>query len=116
MFFDDHVAQIDADPKPDALLVGHFPFALGHPALDLHGAAHSVHYTREVGEHTVAGILDSPAMMLLDLQIDQFAEMHFEAFVRALLIGAHHPRIACDISSEDRGETAGRAHSSGRPA
>jgi hypothetical protein len=42
-------------------------------------------------------------MMLLDLRIGQFAEMGLEAFVRALLVGAHQPRIALHIGGKDRG-------------
>src|SRR5271168_1511205 len=41
MFLSDHVAEIDPHPKPDAPLVWHLRLAVDHPALDLHGAAHS---------------------------------------------------------------------------
>jgi hypothetical protein len=34
--------------------------------------------------------------------------------VRAFLIGTHQPRIAHHIGGEDRSETAGRSHNSGR--
>jgi hypothetical protein len=43
----DDIAEIDADAKPDASLVGHLGFAVGHLALDLHSAAHGVHNTRK---------------------------------------------------------------------
>src|SRR5262249_36050898 len=33
VFLNDHVAEIDADSKPDALLVGHLRLAVDHPAL-----------------------------------------------------------------------------------
>jgi hypothetical protein len=45
--------------------------------------------------------------MLLDLRIDEIAEMSSQPFVRALLIRPHQPRIAGHIGGEDRGETTG---------
>jgi hypothetical protein len=39
--------RLNADAKPDASLVGHLGFAVGHLALDLHSAAHGVHNTRK---------------------------------------------------------------------
>jgi hypothetical protein len=110
VFFNDHVAEIDADPKPDAPLSGHFILTLDHSALEFRGTAHRVHDTRKFCEQAVASILDRTATMLLDLRLDQFAEMRLEAFVRAFLVGAHQPQIALHISGKDRSETSGLAH------
>ena len=70
---DDHVAEIDADAKPDAPLVGHIGLAVDHPALHLDGAAHRVDDAGEFRQQAVAGVLDDAAAMLLDLRIDQLA-------------------------------------------
>jgi hypothetical protein len=40
--------------------------------------------------------------MLLDLRINQLAEMRLEPFVRALLIGPHQPRVPRQIGGKDR--------------
>jgi hypothetical protein len=53
----------------------------------------------DTGHYTTAGT----APMLGDLRFDQFAEMRFQAFVRALLIGSHQARIAGHIRGKDRG-------------
>src|SRR6516165_51181 len=64
-------------------------------------AAHGTDDTGELSQEAVAGVLDDTAVVLGDLRIDQLAEMPLPAFVRTLLIGAHQPRIACDIGGED---------------
>jgi hypothetical protein len=43
--------------------------------------------------------------MLLDLRIDQLAEMRPETLVRPLFVRPHQPRIARHIGGEDCGET-----------
>ena len=85
-----------------------------HPALHLDRAQHRVDDAREFRQHAVAGVFDDPAVMLLDLRLDQLAAMRLEAFVRALLVRPHQARIADHIGGEDRGKTAGRGHWFGR--
>jgi hypothetical protein len=87
----DHVAEVDADAKPDAPLLGYVGLAVDHSPLDLHGAAHGIYNTRKLSQQVVAGILYDPAPVLPDLRIDQFAEMRFEPLVRPLLVRAHQP-------------------------
>jgi hypothetical protein len=48
--------------------------------------------------------------VLGDLRIEKLAAQRFEAFVRAFLVRSHQPRITCHVGGEDRGETAGLAH------
>ena len=114
---DDDVAEIDPDAKAQALLLGEVHIAFRHRALDFAGTTNSVDDAGKFRQHTVAGGLDDPAVMLADLRIDQFAQMRLDAFVCALLIRTHQARIAHHIRGEDRGETAGGGrggHCSGR--
>src|SRR5215469_1929789 len=104
-----HVAEIDPNAEPDPPLLAHLRLALGHPALDLHGASDGINYTGELRQEAIAGVLHSAAPVLRDLRLDQFPEMRLQAFVRAFLIGAHKAGIAGDISGEDRSKTAGLA-------
>jgi hypothetical protein len=113
--FGDHVAEVDADPEPDAPLVGDHGLTVDHPALHFGGAAHRVNDAPEFREQAVAGILDDAAPVLRDLWIDQLTEMRLQALVRAFLIRPHQARIARHIGGEDRGETAGRGHGSSSP-
>jgi hypothetical protein len=102
----DHVAEIDPDAKSQAALLGEIEIALGHCALNFASTAHRVDHAGKFRQHAVTGGFDDPAVMLVDLRIDQFAQMRLDAFVRAFLIGAHQARIAHHIGREDRGETA----------
>ena len=61
-------------------------------------------------QQAVAGVLDDPAPVLLDLRIDQLPEMRLEPFVRPLLIRAHQARVPRHVGGEDRGEAADRRH------
>jgi hypothetical protein len=110
-----HVVAIDADAKPDSPLVGHSGFAVDHLALHFGGTARRVDDTAEFHQQAVAGGLDGATVVLLDFRIHQLAKMCLEAPVRVLLIRSHQARIACHISGEDRGETAGRGHDRGSP-
>src|SRR5207248_3328093 len=57
MLLNDHVAKVHSDAECDAFVLGRFGIALGHPALDLHGAAHRINDAWEFSEQAVAGIL-----------------------------------------------------------
>src|SRR6516162_8591905 len=89
VLFYDHVAEIDADAEPDPALFGYVRLTVDHPALHLDRAPHDIHHARELGKKAVTGVLYDAATMLLDLRLDQLAEMGLEALVRSLLIGGH---------------------------
>ena len=57
---------------------------------------------------------DGTAMVLVDLRIEELAEMRLEPFVRAL-VGSHQPRTTRDVGRQDRCKTAGRGHGSSNP-
>jgi hypothetical protein len=113
---DDHVAEIDADAQFDAVGRRDAAVALGHRLLHRDRAAHRIDDAGELDQQAVAGGLDDAALVLGDLRIEELAAQRLEAFKRAFLVQPHQPRIARDISGEDRGETAGRGHPSGNPA
>src|SRR5215471_8019120 len=108
--FDDHIAKVDPDAEPDPALLRHVGLSIDHRALDLDRTPDGIDHARKFREQAVAGILHDPAAMLSDLRINQFAEMRFQALVRAFLIGPHQPRIARHIGREDRCKPAGLAH------
>jgi hypothetical protein len=108
---DDDVAEIDANAKPDAALVGYIGLAVNHPALHLGRTAHRVDDTRKFCEQSVAGMFDRAATVLRDLRVYQLVQMRPDAFVRARLVSAHQARIARHIGGEDRGKTADSGHS-----
>jgi hypothetical protein len=81
--------------------------AVEHRLLDFARTPHCVDRAGEFHQHTVAGGLDDPAVMLADLRVDQFAQMRLEAPVSAFLVDTHQARITYHVGREDRGETAG---------
>ena len=89
MFLNDHVTEINADAEPDAALFVHVRLTVDHSSLELHGASHRIHHARELGQQAVAGVLYGAPSMLGDFRVHQLAEVRLQAFVRALLIGAH---------------------------
>jgi hypothetical protein len=111
----DDVAEVDANAKPDAPLVGRLGLAVDHPALHLGGATHPVDDAGKLHQQPVACGLDDAPVVLGDLWIDQLPAMRFEALECPLLVRSHQPRIACHIGGEDRGETAGRGHGYSSP-
>ena len=92
------------------LAFGRAGIAHGHLALDINRAAHRIDDAGKLDQHPVAGGFDDAAAVLLDLGIGQFASDRLQGGQRALLILAHQPRIAGNISGEDRGKAAGRGH------
>jgi len=91
VLLNNHVADVDANAKPDALLVRQASLAVDHPTLDLGGATHSVHHTGELCQETVAGVLDGTALVLSDPRVDQLFQMCLETLVGAFLVNAHQP-------------------------
>ena len=58
---DDHIAEIDPDPKPDALVPRQVRIALRHAALNVHSAAHGVDHACKLDQRAVADQLDDAA-------------------------------------------------------
>src|SRR6516164_4066217 len=116
VFLNDYVAKIDPDAEPDPALLRHVRLAVDHSPLDLYGASHGVDHARELGQQALTGILHDPTAVLLDLRINQLAQMRLQAFVRLFFIGPHQPRITGDVGRKDRSKAAGCSHCSGTPA
>jgi hypothetical protein len=80
---------VDADPKLDALVLGHLGIARSHSALNLHCTTQSVDHARELDENAVPGRLHDPASVLGDRRIHKSPAVRFEFGKCALLVGAH---------------------------
>jgi hypothetical protein len=104
----DHVAEIDPDPKGNALVLGHLRAAVRHRPLDLDGAAHRIDDARKFHKHAVAGGFDDPPVMLPDLRVDELATMRLQAVEGAFLIRSHQPRVPRHIRCQDRRQAACR--------
>ena len=112
--FLDHVAEMDADPKFDALVRRDPSVALDHRPLDFNGAVHCVDDTAELDDAAVAGALDDAAVVHGDGRVDQVAAQRPEPRQNPILVGSGKPRIADDVGHQDRGEFSGLAHGASR--
>jgi hypothetical protein len=70
---DDDVTDIDANAELDPLLLWHLGVALDHSSLDIYSAAHCIHDAGEFYQHALAGGLDDPPAVFVNLGIDQGA-------------------------------------------
>ena len=71
--FLDHIAKMNTDPKLDAALCRKASIPLGHPVLQLDGAANGIDHASELYEEAVASPLDDTAVMQSDGRVDQIA-------------------------------------------
>ena len=111
----DHVAEMDADPKFDALVGRDLSVALDHRPLDFNGAVHRVDDTPELDDCAVAGALDDPAVVHGDGRIDQVASERPQPRQNPVLVGSGKPRIADDVGHQDRRQFSGLAHGATPP-
>jgi hypothetical protein len=105
-FFDNDVADVDADADIDPLLAGRAFIALHHPLLGQDRATGGVDGTAELNQHSVAGAFDDAATMFRDRWLPEFTAAGIQARERSLLVGSHHPAITDNIGREDGGKTA----------
>jgi hypothetical protein len=98
--FLDHVAEMDADPKFDALVRRDPSVALDHRPLDFNGAVHCVDHTAEFDDAAVAGALDDASVMHRDGRVDQVAAKGPKASEDSILIGSGKPRIADHVGHQ----------------
>jgi hypothetical protein len=67
------IPDIDADTELNPLFLRHVGIALSHSPLNIDRTAHRVHYTAELSQQPISGILNDPPTVLSDLGIDQRA-------------------------------------------
>ena len=113
--FLDHVAEMDADPKFDALVRRDPSVALDHRPLDFNGAVHRVDDAAELDNCAVAGALDDATVVHGDGRIDQVASERPQPRQNPVLVGPGKPRIADDVGHQDRRDFARFAHGATPP-
>jgi hypothetical protein len=106
----DHVAEMDADPKFDALVRRDLGIAIDHRPLDFNSAVHCVNDAAELDDRAVAGALDDAAAMHRDGRVDQVAAKGPKASEDTIFIRTRKPRIADHVGHQDRGQFSGLAH------
>jgi len=102
-----HVADIDPDPKADALARRKIAVELRHPPLHLDRALHGRSDAGELDQECIPGGVDEAAAMLAQLGIDKVAADHPDAVERARIVAADMPAVPCNIGVDDRDQLAG---------
>ena len=87
--FDDDVAKIDADTKFDPTVFGSVDIALGHCALDFHGAPHRVDGACKLNQRPIARVFDDAAPVLGDLGINEGLAQGFQRCKGSFFVHAH---------------------------
>ena len=98
---DQHVAEVDADAKADALGLGAAGLALDHAALDGDGALDRLDHARELDQGAVAHELDQPAAMVRQQRVDQLGAMGLQAGQGRGLGRLHQPAVADHVGRQD---------------
>jgi hypothetical protein len=97
----DDVADVDANAEFDPLLLRQAGVAFGHPSLDIDGTADRVDNAWEVSEHPIAGALNDPPPVLVDLGAHEDMQMLLQLEVGPFLVQAGQPAVASDIGCEN---------------
>jgi hypothetical protein len=101
----DNIANIDANPELNLLILIHSGITLSHPALNVHRATCRIHDACRLDQHSIAGSLYGTAAVLTNLWINEFASMCLELSKRAFLLDAHASTVSGDICRQDGGQT-----------
>ncbi|MCY1231172.1 hypothetical protein D9M72_436100 [compost metagenome] len=102
---EDDVAEIDADAEFDPPVLRHVAVAPLHALLDLDRAFDRIGHALELDQHSVAGGLDQPALVLGDRRIDELDAVGSEPRKRARFVGFHQPTVAGHIGRQHCGES-----------
>jgi hypothetical protein len=97
-----HIAQIEPNPKHNALGLRQSGVVRGHGLLDLGCANHRIDHAVEDDECTVAHQLDNAAMVAGDGGIGQFGPDGTQPRDSAGLVGLHRLGVTDDIGRQDR--------------
>ena len=105
----DHIAQVDADAKLHAPVLGQLVVALGEFVLDFVGAVHGFDGAGKLSQDAVAGGVDESPAVGLDALAEKCAGVIERAKGGGFVIG-HQPRVAGGVGGEDGGEFAVGGH------
>jgi hypothetical protein len=106
----DHVAEMNANAKLDALVRRDARIALDHGALRFDCAAYGVDHAAEFDDAAVAGTFDHSAVMDGDCGIDEIAAKRPEPRQNALFVCSREPAVTDHIRNQYRGNFPGLAH------
>ena len=111
----DHIAEMNADAKIDALIGRQAGIALGHAVLHFYRTTHSLDDAAEFDQGAVAGPLDDAPVMQGDGWIDQIAAQRAQPRQGAILVCTGEPAVADDVGRQNRRDFSRLAHAAHPP-
>src|SRR5258708_7138219 len=93
------VADIHPDAKLDSPLFRHIDVPFAHLTLYFRCAGYRIYHAWELDQHSVAGELNDPPLVLGNPAIDQFLAVRLQGRQRTRLISAHESAIADHVGS-----------------
>jgi hypothetical protein len=109
------VALVNADSKLDAIVARYSGISLTHRVLPLGRTAQCIDNTGKFDQQAIASRFDDASTTFADLRIDHVGADRTYPAKSTFLVRPNQPRIPRHIGGEDRGETPGRSHLSGKP-
>jgi hypothetical protein len=100
------ISDIDADAELNPSFLRLAGIAFRHAPLDLDSTAHRIHYTTELSQQPIPGVLNHPPAVFSYLRIDKGAQVILELGVCPFLIQAGQAAVASHVCRQDGRETA----------
>jgi hypothetical protein len=99
VFVGDHISHVDAQTELHDPITGEVVIPFRHQRLHRDRRLDGSDDARKLQQETVAGVLHNTAAVIEDDRVG-CASMSLERGVRTFFVGAHHARIAGDVSAD----------------
>jgi hypothetical protein len=106
----DYVAEMDADAKDDASVLGHAGIALDHCVLHFNSAAHGLDDAAKLYDGAVAGPFDYPSMMHRNGGINQVAAQRSKPGEYAIFVRSRETAVSDHVRAKDGRKFPGLRH------
>lgn len=103
LILDDHISNINADPKLKFLFMISGCFSIHHIFLPSDGAVESVHYTSELDQQAVTNEFDYSTIVLGDERFQHLVPQVGEMPKRTRFVCPHEARIADHVGGQNGG-------------
>jgi hypothetical protein len=100
----DNIADVDADPKFNALISWYVRIAFGHATLNFDCATYRIHNAVELSQQPVTGIFDDDPTMASNIWGKQVLQMFPQPCMRAFFVGTGQSAITSNIGRQNRYE------------
>jgi hypothetical protein len=97
----DQVAEMQADPEHDGIVLGLVTIGLSHDLLELDGSSQCIDCTDKLDQGAVTRELDQPSTVARQCRLDVFSAMCLQSGQSSAFVSAHQTRVANDIRCQN---------------